>query len=95
MLLEVQLSDKNVNITLDDNAKKWIADNGYDPLFGARPISRLVQEHIKKPLADELLFGDLVFGGTVLISVRKNKLNLKIKKSDSKIKLKREQKLVN
>ena len=95
MLLEVQLSDKNVNITLDDNAKKWIADNGYDPLFGARPISRLVQEHIKKPLADELLFGDLVFGGMVLISVRKNKLNLKIKKSDSKIKLKREQKLVN
>ena len=71
MLLEVQLSDKNVNITLDDNAKKWIADNGYDPLFGARPISRLVQEHIKKPLADELLFGDLVFGGMVLISVRK------------------------
>src|SRR5258706_9951403 len=63
--LEEQLADRNVTIELDASARDWLAVKGYDPLFGARPLARVIQEHIKKPLAEELLFGKLAKGGTV------------------------------
>jgi ATP-dependent Clp protease ATP-binding subunit ClpA len=77
MQLEAQLTDKDVEIELDEAARNWLAARGYDATFGARPLSRLVQEHIKKPLADELLFGKLMQGGTVKVSVEKDALSLK------------------
>jgi ATP-dependent Clp protease ATP-binding subunit ClpA len=66
--LEEQLADRNVTIELDVGARSWLAERGYDPLFGARPLARVIQEHIKKPLADELLFGRLAKGGIVRVS---------------------------
>ena len=63
--LEEQLADRNVTIELDATARAWLAEKGYDPLFGARPLARVIQEHIKKPLAEELLFGRLAKGGIV------------------------------
>ncbi|MEM7173451.1 MAG: ATP-dependent Clp protease ATP-binding subunit ClpA [Pseudomonadota bacterium] len=67
--LETQLSDRSVTIDLDDAARKWLAVKGYDPLFGARPLARVIQEQIKKPLAEELLFGKLAKGGVVEVSM--------------------------
>jgi ATP-dependent Clp protease ATP-binding subunit ClpA len=66
--LEEQLADRNVVIELDSTARMWLAEKGYDPLFGARPLARVIQEHIKKPLADELLFGRLAKGGIVRVT---------------------------
>ena len=63
--LEEQLADRNVTIELDATARAWLAEKGYDPLYGARPLARVIQEHIKKPLAEELLFGRLAKGGIV------------------------------
>jgi ATP-dependent Clp protease ATP-binding subunit ClpA len=68
--LEEQLADRNVTIELEASARAWLAEKGYDPLFGARPLARIIQEHIKKPLADELLFGHLAKGG--IVRVRKD-----------------------
>jgi ATP-dependent Clp protease ATP-binding subunit ClpA len=65
--LEAQLADRGVTIELTEAASKWIAEKGYDEKFGARPLARVIQEYIKKPLADELLFGKLENGGTVKI----------------------------
>jgi len=65
--LEEQLADRNVTIELDPGARAWLAEKGYDPMFGARPLARVIQEHIKKPLADELLFGRLAKGGIVRV----------------------------
>jgi ATP-dependent Clp protease ATP-binding subunit ClpA len=65
--LEEQLADRNVTIELDASARAWLAEKGYDPLFGARPLARIIQEHIKKPLAEELLFGQLAKGGIVRV----------------------------
>src|SRR5271169_2704490 len=66
--LEEQLADRDVTIELDTSARTWLAEKGYDPLFGARPLARVIQEHIKKPLADELLFGRLAKGGIVRVT---------------------------
>jgi ATP-dependent Clp protease ATP-binding subunit ClpA len=68
--LEVQLADRNVTIELDDSARAWLAEKGYDRLFGARPLARVIQEHIKKQLAEELLFGRLSKGGVVRVTRR-------------------------
>ncbi len=65
--LEEQLADRNVTIELDATARAWLSEKGYDPLFGARPLARVIQEHIKKPLAEELLFGHLAKGGIVRV----------------------------
>ena len=65
--LEEQLADRNVVIELQASARAWLAEKGYDPLFGARPLARIIQEHIKKPLAEELLFGHLAKGGIVRV----------------------------
>ncbi|MSP74732.1 MAG: ATP-dependent Clp protease ATP-binding subunit ClpA [Rhodospirillaceae bacterium] len=67
--LEVQLADRKVFIELSDGARRWLAEKGYDRTFGARPLGRFIQEHIKKPLAEEVLFGKLSKGGTVLVDV--------------------------
>jgi ATP-dependent Clp protease ATP-binding subunit ClpA len=67
--LEAQLADRNVTIELTPEASDWLADNGYDELYGARPLARVIQENIKKPLAEELLFGKLEGGGTVRVTV--------------------------
>jgi len=67
--LEAQLADRGVTIELSEEAAKWIAEKGYDEKFGARPLARVIQEYIKKPLADELLFGKLENGGTVKVVV--------------------------
>jgi ATP-dependent Clp protease ATP-binding subunit ClpA len=65
--LEAKLDSNNVTLELDDAARRWIADRGYDPKMGARPMARVIQEHIKRPLAEELLFGKLENGGHVRI----------------------------
>ena len=78
MQLEVQLSDRQVDIVLDDAARNWLALKGYDKAYGARPLSRLVQEQIKKPLADHLLFGDLEQGGVVEVSVVDDALQVSV-----------------
>ncbi len=68
--LEAQLSDKNVTIELDNAARVWLARHGYDPAMGARPMARLIQEQVKKPLANELLFGKLSEGGHVKVTAK-------------------------
>jgi ATP-dependent Clp protease ATP-binding subunit ClpA len=70
--LEAQLGDRNVTIELSDEASRWLIANGYDELMGARPMARVIQEHIKKPLADEVLFGHLKAGGHVRVIVTKD-----------------------
>ena len=76
--LELQLADKHVHIHLSDAAKKWMADRGYDELLGARPLGRVIQEHMKKQLAEHILFGDLEHGGTAHFDVKDDELSLKI-----------------
>ncbi|CAH2599344.1 ATP-dependent Clp protease ATP-binding subunit ClpA [Rhodovastum atsumiense] len=75
MQLEAQLADRNVTIELSSAAKEWLAERGYDKLYGARPLSRIIQEHIKKPLAEELLFGRLTKGGAVKVTLKEKKLD--------------------
>jgi len=70
--LELQLADQNVHIQFDGDARQWLAKRGYDKLYGARPMARLVQEKIKQPLAEELLFGKLVNGGEVKVRIKDN-----------------------
>ncbi len=72
--LEAQLTEKNVTIQLTDNARQWLAKKGYDPAMGARPLGRVIQEKVKKPLAEELLFGKLVNGGIVKIDAAEDAL---------------------
>ena len=67
--LEAKLGSNNVTLELDDAARNWIAERGYDPKMGARPMARIIQKHIKRPLAEELLFGSLADGGHVRIGV--------------------------
>ena len=78
MQLEAQLADRNVTIELSSAAKEWLAERGYDRLYGARPLGRVIQEHIKKPLAEELLFGRLVKGGSVNVTLKDGKLEFDI-----------------
>ena len=67
--LQAQLDKKGVSLEVDSAAHKWLAEKGYDKSMGARPMSRVIQEHIKKPLANEILFGSLTKGGNVRVSV--------------------------
>src|SRR5579871_1517325 len=78
MQLEAQLADRNVTIELSSAAKEWLAERGYDRLYGARPLARVIQEYIKKPLAEELLFGKLVKGGAVKVTMGDGKLAFEI-----------------
>jgi ATP-dependent Clp protease ATP-binding subunit ClpA len=75
--LEAQLAERHVTIELTEAAKAWLSKKGYDPLYGARPLGRIIQEHVKKPLADELLFGKLAHGGTVHVDAEPDAPDLK------------------
>ena len=74
--LEAQLMDRNVTIELTRPAAEWLAEKGYDDRMGARPLGRVIQEHIKKPLANELLFGKLMKGGLVKVGLKNGELEL-------------------
>ena len=76
--LELQLADRSVHIQLDDASKSWLTEKGYDKLYGARPMGRLIQEKIKQPLAEELLFGKLVHGGEVTVKMKDGALSFAI-----------------
>ncbi|PTQ12307.1 ATP-dependent Clp protease ATP-binding subunit ClpA [Sphingomonas oleivorans] len=94
--LELQLAEREVHISLDDASKEWLTARGYDKLYGARPMSRLIQEKVKQPLAEELLFGKLVHGGEVKVHLKDGALVFEItpaapkrpKKGSSKDKIK-------
>ncbi|GAB0118177.1 ATP-dependent Clp protease ATP-binding subunit ClpA [Acidisoma sp. 7E03] len=83
MQLEAQLADRNVTIELSSAAKEWLAERGYDKLYGARPLGRVIQETIKKPLAEELLFGKLAKGGSVKVGLKDGKLDFEITEAPS------------
>ncbi len=74
--LESQLSEKHVSLDVDADARRWLADHGFDPQMGARPMARVIQEKVKRALADELLFGKLAEGGLVRLSVRDGELQV-------------------
>ncbi|MES9814742.1 MAG: ATP-dependent Clp protease ATP-binding subunit ClpA [Candidatus Thiodiazotropha sp.] len=76
--LEGQLQEKHVNLVVEAEARVWLAEHGYDPKMGARPMARLIQDEIKKPLAEELLFGKLAGGGVVKVDVANDKLQFDI-----------------
>jgi ATP-dependent Clp protease ATP-binding subunit ClpA len=76
--LEAQLMDRNVHIELTKPAAEWLADKGYDDKMGARPLGRVIQEYIKKPLAEELLFGKLTKGGVVRVALKNGEIDLQI-----------------
>jgi len=76
--LERQLAERHVAILVSDEARTWLAEKGYDELYGARPLARVIQENIKKPLADELLFGRLAKGGTVRVKLENGKLGFDV-----------------
>ncbi|MBO0344755.1 ATP-dependent Clp protease ATP-binding subunit ClpA [Roseibium limicola] len=76
MQLEAQLADRNVTFELTEAATEWLAEKGYDDRMGARPLGRVIQEHIKRPLADEVLFGKLMKGGTVKVTVSEDEAGL-------------------
>ncbi len=82
MQLEAQLADRHVTIETSEDAADWLAKNGFDELYGARPLGRVIQEHIKKPLADEILFGKLVKGGHVKVVLKDAKLAFEIEGED-------------
>jgi ATP-dependent Clp protease ATP-binding subunit ClpA len=75
---EMQLEHKGVALTVDSAARKWIAEKGYDPKMGARPMARVIQEHVKRPLAEELLFGKLSGGGQAQVKLRADGSGLEI-----------------
>jgi len=72
--LEAQLADRHVTIETSEEAIDWLAKNGFDELYGARPLSRVIQEEIKRPLADDILFGRLAKGGHVKVVLKDGKL---------------------
>jgi len=83
--LELQLADQNVHIQFDGDARQWLGKRGYDRLYGARPMARLIQEKVKQPLAEELLFGKLAQGGEVHVSVKDDKLAFELTPAPPKV----------
>ena len=75
--LETQLDAKKVGLHVDEAARQWLGDKGYDPKMGARPMARVIQEHLKKPLANALLFGELSHGGRVTVTVVDGELDIR------------------
>ena len=80
--VNAKLADKRVSLEFDQEAINWIAENGYEEAYGARPIKRLIEDSVKKPLADELLFGTLTKGGLVKVTVAEDKLSFAFPKDD-------------
>src|SRR5256712_10536667 len=74
--LRVQLRERTVELQLLPEARRWLADRGFSPQFGARPMARLIQTALKKPLAERILFGDLEKGGKVIVGVQEDKLSI-------------------
>jgi ATP-dependent Clp protease ATP-binding subunit ClpA len=83
--LELQLADQNVHIQFDSDARAWLGKRGYDRLYGARPMARLIQEKVKQPLAEELLFGKLSHGGEVHVSVKDDALAFELTPAPPKL----------
>ena len=82
--VEEQLADRNVTIELTKEVRQWLARKGFDKVFGARPLGRVIQEHVKRPLADELLFGRLAKGGVVKVTVKDGKLDFDLTEAPKK-----------
>jgi ATP-dependent Clp protease ATP-binding subunit ClpA len=80
--LEAQLDDKKVTVEITEDARAWLAKHGYDKTMGARPMARLIQDKVKRPLAEELLFGQLEHGGHVVVSTEKDEIKVKIKEEE-------------
>ena len=76
--LQAQLDEKQVSLEVDEEAREWLAREGYDEKMGARPMQRLIQEKIKRQLAEDLLFGDLISGGTVRVGIEDNELSIEV-----------------
>ena len=76
--IKKEIKNKSLILIVSENSREWFAENGYDSKMGARPMFRLIEKEIRKPLADELLFGKLSIGGTVKVSVKKDKIVLNI-----------------
>ena len=87
--LELQLAEQNVDIQFDRAAREWLGEKGYDKLYGARPMARLLQERIKQPLAEELLFGKLADGGEVHVGIKDGKPSFELTPAPPKAKAKR------
>ncbi len=83
--LETQLEEKHVVLDVEESAREWLAMNGYDPSMGARPMARTIQDHVKKPLAEELLFGRLAKGGRVKINVKEGELVFEIEGAEETV----------
>ncbi len=81
--LSVQLAEKRVTLVVDGDARRWIGEKGYDPQMGARPMARVIQQHIKKPLAEQLLFGELTGGGEVEVTVEDGELAIHVRERDT------------
>jgi ATP-dependent Clp protease ATP-binding subunit ClpA len=87
--LELQLAEQQVDVQFDTEAREWLAKRGYDRLYGARPMGRLIQEKVKQPLAEELLFGKLADGGEVQVGVKDDKLTFQLTPSAPKTRSKK------
>ena len=83
--LELQLADQNVHIQFDSDARGWLGEKGYDKLYGARPMARLIQEKVKQPLAEELLFGKLNHGGEVHVGLKDDALTFELTPAPPKL----------
>jgi len=83
--LELQLAEQNVHIQFDGDARKWLGINGYDRLYGARPMARLIQDKVKQPLAEELLFGKLRHGGEIHVSMKNDMLDFELTPAPPKL----------
>jgi ATP-dependent Clp protease ATP-binding subunit ClpA len=83
--LELQLAEQNVHIQFDGDARAWLGERGYDKLYGARPMARLIQDKVKQPLAEELLFGKLAHGGEVHVSVKDDALSFELTPAPPKL----------
>ncbi|MEO5961808.1 MAG: ATP-dependent Clp protease ATP-binding subunit ClpA, partial [Thermomonas sp.] len=83
--LEMLLHEKQVTLSATPEARDWLAQHGFDPLMGARPMARLIQDKIKRPLADELLFGKLMNGGRVGLDVLDGELRLDVQAEPEKL----------
>ena len=83
--LQAQLDDKKVVIDVDEAARLWLGKHGYDKVMGARPMARLIQEQIKKRLAEELLFGKLLHGGHVIVSAEDDELTIEIEEKETAV----------
>jgi ATP-dependent Clp protease ATP-binding subunit ClpA len=81
--LEGQLHEQQVTIEVDESARDWLAKHGYDPKMGARPMARIIRQHIKKPVADELLFGKLARGGHLKVRLEGDELTFEITEKET------------